>query len=455
MKTPLLALLCLPFALACSDDAPPANAGAAGAGGALVSGGAGGAGGTSLGGAAGASGSSNTGAAGAASAPGDEGACRASVLASGWVELENAPKLTGGGKQDDVFFLDTEHGFAVSGEASAVYETKDGGATWATILEQPGSYFRSVVFTSPEHGFVGNLGAMGGGLTDTNVMYETLDGGATWAPVTNITGPAPKGICNFDRIDDQHLVAVGRVSGPSVLLKTDDGGSTWTSHDLSKRLSMLIDAHFTSPTEGVVVGGSYLLPMACTVLRTTDGGESWERVFVSETNNSLCWKVNFPSPKVGYVAVQDAGSGDPTFAKTTDGGATWEELPLPGGVPFSGIGVGFVTDDIGWLAAEDSKLPVYRTVDGGKTWDEDPSIKAPINRFRFVDRYTGYASGGSFWKLTLPRPLPTTTRSPAEPAYLFAGRDDNERIFRIRNTALTWGRSAAGSPLLVKLPSKP
>lgn len=77
---------------------------------------------------------------------------------------------------------------------------------------------------------------------------------------------------------------------------------------------------------------------------------------------------------------------------------------MPGEVPYSGIAVGFVTDDIGWIAADSPKLPVYRTYDGGLHWEKDSSLKAPINRIRFVDAYTAYASGGSFWKLSVPRP---------------------------------------------------
>lgn len=401
MKTMSFGCLAVLLAFsACGDDtAPGAPSGAAGAAG-TTSDPAG------SGGAAGAEASAGNTAGGGAGAPLDEAAVyRAAVTAAKWRVLANAPKVTGGAKQDDVFFLDVDHGFAVSGQAGAVYETKDGGESWTTVLEVAGSYPRSVIFTSPEHGFVGNLGVIeGAGTTDETVIYETKDGAKTWAPVTAIEGPKPGGICNFHAVDADHLVAVGRVSGPAFVLSSSDGGASWTSRDLSKKLSMLIDAHFSTPLEGVVVGGSLKLPMRCTALRTTDGGETWEEVFASDTTNSLCWKVQFPSANVGYIAVQDAGTGDPTFAKTTDGGVTWTELPLPGNVPYSGIGVGFVTDDIGWMAADTAKLPVYRTYDGGLTWEKDASLKGPINRLRFVDKYTGYAIGGSTWKLTLPRP---------------------------------------------------
>jgi photosystem II stability/assembly factor-like uncharacterized protein len=125
-------------------------------------------------------------------------------------------------------------------------------------------------------------------------------------------------------------------------------------------------------------------------------------VFTSDTVGSLCWKIQFPSDQVGYVAVQDSTNGPATFAKTTDGGDSWSEHPLPGdGSAYSAIGVGFINDQIGWMAPEEASLPVYRTFDGGETWEQDPALQAPINRFRFVDDHTVFAIGAAVWKLDL------------------------------------------------------
>ncbi len=139
----------------------------------------------------------------------------------------------------------------------------------------------------------------------------------------------------------------------------------------------------------------------CTIVRTTDGGESFEPVFVSTTPGSLCWKLDFPSTQVGYLAIEDTTSGPGTFAKTTDGGATWTELPLPFDQLYSAIGVGFLTEDIGWMISENPDLPAFRTFDGGTTWEEEPTLVGPINRFRFVDETTAYAVGAQVWKLEL------------------------------------------------------
>jgi photosystem II stability/assembly factor-like uncharacterized protein len=258
------------------------------------------------------------------------------------------------------------------------------------------------------HGFAGNLGAgLSPSITDTNVIYATTDGGGTWNPVTTITGATPQGICNFTAVDATHIFGVGRANGPAHLISSSDGGATWTAIDLSATFTMVIDARFTSPTEGVIAGMD--LNGKANVAHTSDGGKTFDTVFTSKTPNSLVWKISFPSDQVGYVAVQDATQGPPTFGKTIDGGKTWTESPLPqqgtsSKTAYPAIGVGFITENVGWMSPEDPKLPTYVTSDGGQTWTVDPALKSPVNRFRFVDKNTAYAVGASVWKLTVTSP---------------------------------------------------
>lgn len=319
-----------------------------------------------------------------------------------WVELTTAPSGNGG-KQDDIFFVTPQKGFIASGPNSAIFATEDAGATWSEVFTSPTTYFRAVLFTSELHGFAGNIGA---GLTpsvsDANLMYETVDGGTSWTPVTAVTGSAAKGLCNFTAVDADHLFGIGRANGPAHLLSSADGGASWISKDLSAELLMAIDGRFTSPTDGIVVGmGSNA---RCKIIKTADGGDTFSTVFTSDNPATLCWKLDFPTSDVGYLAILDTGNGKGSFAKTLDGGATWAELPLPTDTPYTGIGVGFLNEKIGWMAPEDPGQPVYRTFDGGTTWEEDPVLQAPINRFRFVDATTAYAVGGSVWKLDLAAP---------------------------------------------------
>ncbi|HEY1957761.1 MAG TPA: hypothetical protein VGH28_19205 [Polyangiaceae bacterium] len=329
------------------------------------------------------------------------------VLNAEWQKLGTGPSAPAGAKQDDVFFLDANLGWAANGPTSSIHKTTDGGATWNKVYTHAGTYFRALLFLDASHGFAGNIGAgLSGQITDTNVMYETTDGGTTWNPVTNITGPAPGGVCNFTAVDATHIFAVGRANTPSFVLSSSDAGATWTSIDVTSKMMMLVDARFTSPTDGILVGMNN--SAVATVMATTDGAQTLTEVFTSKTMNSLVWKLSFPTNDVGYAAIQDATTGPPSFAKTTDGGKTWTEMPLPQQAnaksPYPAIGIGFVTPNVGWVSPEDPALPTYVTTDGGNTWNVDPALKSPINRFRFVDQNTAYAIGGAVWKLSVAWP---------------------------------------------------
>jgi photosystem II stability/assembly factor-like uncharacterized protein len=318
-----------------------------------------------------------------------------------WSALVNAPKLSGGGKMDDVWFTSPSRGFAVSGPTSQILKTEDSGQSWVIAKQHRGTFFRSIAFTDDNNGFASNLGPLPqAGVTDPNVLYRTMDGGGTWTPVTSITGPMPTGICNQSKIDAENLIAVGRVTGPSYLMRSGDGGATWMSQDMNGQLQMLIDVHFTSPTEGIVIGGTAANPMKCTILRTIDG-MSFNTVFTATVANTLCWKISFPSDNVGYVSIQNLdNAGASSFAKTVDGGKTWVQKPLVGG-SYASIGIGFITENVGWVGSDDPSQPVYRTIDGGESWQPDTVLRSPVNRFRFVDHQTAYATGGTIYKLSI------------------------------------------------------
>jgi photosystem II stability/assembly factor-like uncharacterized protein len=89
-----------------------------------------------------------------------------------------------------------------------------------------------------------------------------------------------------------------------------------------------------------------------------------------------------------------------SFLETSDGGASWQALPLVAG-PYEAKGIGFITENIGWVGGEAPGMPAYRTSDGGASWHEAPDLGPLLNRFRFVDGWTGYAIGTTIYKLDI------------------------------------------------------
>lgn len=322
------------------------------------------------------------------------------ILAATWRRLPMAPTISG--KQDDVYFINPAVGWSINGQGQ-VFHTIDGGESWMRLINQPGTYFRAVTFLDENNGFIANIGpGYYPGVTDAVPLYFTTDGAQTLMPVTNITGPMPVGICNFNRLDSQHIIATGRVGGPSFFMHSEDAGQHWTSTNISAQIAMLVDAHFATPMEGWVTGASSTGASShCVILHTADGGGTWDTAFRSSAAGEMCWKMSFPSARVGYAAVLTFGNTPSSFIRTQDGGMTWSELPFVEG-SYAALGVGFITEDIGWIGGEARGKPAYRTVDGGAHWTADTNLGPYINRFRFVGDRTGYAIGSTIYKLEIP-----------------------------------------------------
>ena len=97
------------------------------------------------------------------------------------------------------------------------------------------------------------------------------------------------------------------------ILKTIDGGGTWTDIHDPAETSTLRSVHFLDEFTGYAVG------IGGTILKTTDGGIGWTGL-TSGTSDQLN-SVYFPVDATTGYAVGNNG----TIIKTTDGGATWTD----------------------------------------------------------------------------------------------------------------------------------
>jgi photosystem II stability/assembly factor-like uncharacterized protein len=160
-------------------------------------------------------------------------------------------------KRDDLVFLDARTAIYGTGKGN-LYRTVDGGQTWQLVWSRPGTFIRSLGFIDATHGFLGNLGAGLANITDTTPLYESKDGGLTWQPA-KISGATIAGVCSIDILksrsihegdvsDRVYIHAAGRADGPAKLLRSENGGETWSLIDLSDRAGMILDVKFLDPT---------------------------------------------------------------------------------------------------------------------------------------------------------------------------------------------------------------
>ncbi|HMB93486.1 MAG TPA: YCF48-related protein [Rhodothermales bacterium] len=299
-----------------------------------------------------------------------------------WNLLPNSPER---GRHDDVFFTSDTTGWLVnlSGE---IYHTDDGGATW-TLQASLGVGFRSVGFANEQMGWVGSL-------TEGRVLFETRDGGATWTDITHrLGGTVPSGICGLWVVNEQVVYGVGRYSGPPYVIKSTDGGLTWTVRNLTGQIETIVDVFFFDAQRGVIVGGnnSNLEQAQSVVLMTDDGGTTWHQQHLGQATGEWGWKISFPTPMTGYVSVERTRLGA-RLLKTTNGGATWQELLIENSAPLQGTG--FATENLGWVSGRGM---TWQTDDGGATWQQI-ELDGRMNRFRLFGDSLGYAAGSRVYK---------------------------------------------------------
>lgn len=307
-------------------------------------------------------------------------------LSQTWQPLTSI--LVNGNNQrfDDVFFLNENLGWAANGYYSAVYKTIDGGVNWT--LQTTGAmlggahYFRNIEFLDENIGFLGTL---------NQKFYKTTDGGNTWNLVTNIT-PNPMAICGLDCVGTSTVYGCGAYFTPAHVIKSTDSGNTWQFIDMSAYATALVDINFINENVGFVSGSN---ANGGVILKTTDGGITWTPILNSGTNGDYIWKIQIlnSNQNVIFGSVEAVAPNPGRLAKSTDGGITWTYTNAPETIIQA---VGFLNENHGWMGGHTTGF--YETFNGGLTWT-NTGVGSNLNRLFFVGN-TAYASGSTIYKMS-------------------------------------------------------
>ena len=209
-------------------------------------------------------------------------------------------------------------------------------------------------------------------------LFSLASSQGTW---TKITSGSTREITSVDFVNATTAFAVDATD----LLKTTDGGTSWTKVSVSSAASYLTgQLAFFDASTGVVAYSS-------SISRTTNGGTSWSARTTGLTKSivELC----FVNNSTGWLVGGDV-SGNGEIAKTTDGGLTWTAKTTSGSLLTS---VYFVDASRGWAGGYWKEL--LRTTDGGTTWTPATAPGSKISDIVFYDATNGLVvSGGSIYK---------------------------------------------------------
>jgi photosystem II stability/assembly factor-like uncharacterized protein len=232
------------------------------------------------------------------------------------------------------------------------------------------------------------FGAVGGG------VWKTTDGGINWRPVSDrfFKSSSVGAIAVSESNPDVVYVGMGEtqlrgniIQGDGVY-KSTDAGRTWTHIGLEKTRAIgRVRVHPENPDIVYVaaLGDPYASTPDRGVFKSTDGGQSWNRVlFRDEKTGAVDLVLDPKSPDVMYAglwevfrtphSLSSGGPGSGLF-KTTDGGTTWTELTKNPGLPtpvWGKIGVTVSGADSNRLYAiiEAQDGGLFLSDDAGATW---------------------------------------------------------------------------------------
>jgi len=295
---------------------------------------------------------------------------------------------------EDIYFCDSNVGYAVT-ITNRILKTVNGGITWkikndtTTTLQLPS--FRSIEFLDDgKYGVAGCLGAYA-------KIFRTIDSGETWNDITSsVSDPSPNfkhNICGLAHYGNNFYGVGYWSSDTGRLYKSADKGATWQFSYLDTSLIRnLIDVVFTSLDTGYIAGAN---KDKSVVIKTTDGGNTWKRVFTDSIIGGRIWKLQVLGSNI-YGAIEPRYFKDTVcIIHSPDLGNNWKIIPAGSKPsPTSGRigtqGVGFVTPAKGWVGGYYEG--VFETTDSGKTWNY-LNFGYDFNRIFVIDSSHVFAGG--------------------------------------------------------------
>jgi photosystem II stability/assembly factor-like uncharacterized protein len=208
-------------------------------------------------------------------------------------------------------------------------------------------------------------------------------------------------------VDDRVAWASG--SG-STVLRTADGGATW------QKLEVTADQLDFRDIDAVDERTAYVLSIgngpASRIYKTTDAGVTWTLQFRNEDPKAFYDAMSFWDAQHG-IAFGDSIDGQFCIMTTENGGRVWKRVP-PGALPpalenegafaASGTNIAVFGKSYAWIGTgAGAKARVLRTSDRGRTWkiSETSLVSGPsagIFSVAFRDRNHGVVVGGDYKK---------------------------------------------------------
>jgi len=277
---------------------------------------------------------------------------------------------------------------------------------------------------------------------------------ADWVSIGPFGGPVSAGAASPS---DPLVMFVSPQSYPTPMLKTTDGGESWEPLGQLGYYAFGIAVHPTDPNiVYAACGGLY---------RTLNGGTSWSYVSMPGGSYTRAVVINPLNPQTIYTTGYAYNGTYQFFGlhKTTDGGTTWDTLGLDT-MRYS-MGYALVMDPqdtsvlycAGYSGAQST---VFRTTDAGATWERlplgvagyyiyslhcsplDPGVVLAGTYYSGIMRSTD--RGQSWSQAATFRNVKALAAVPADPRVIYGVADS--LVYRSEDTGRTWTECGGNPP---------
>ena len=292
---------------------------------------------------------------------------------TGWSALKSSAT----GDLVAVYFTSSDRGF-IAGDNGYIAQTNDGGKTWSKQVINTEEDINEIYFRNDKNGYV----------VAGKKLFLTDDGGRSWREIRiynpkDFKNTTPE-FLSVRFADKKRGLIIGSLIKKvgdedeivdSLVMRTDDGGETWNRIIVPSKLE-LFHLDFVNSSRGWIVGDGGL------ILTTQDGGLSWYTQN-SRTKKPL-YNVDFRDSQEGY-AVGKTG----TILRTENGGEVWETVKT--NFPNTFMRVDFADDKNGWIVGYGGT--VLRSSDKGKTWIKQETNTKEHLYGLFMSKKFGWAVG--------------------------------------------------------------